>query len=194
MKIALSGLLVFLFLGCSDDAQTQEKSVKEQKVTKTEEVKQEVVQEKEIAKPETKVEPKQVVTEVAKVETKAEPKKEVKTEAKKEVKQEIKTEVKKEVAAIKKEVAEAKTEVVAVKKDPVALYKSCVSCHGADASKSALNKSEIIKGWSAQKIADALQGYKDGTYGGAAKALMKGQVAKLDKEDIEILSKHIAAF
>lgn len=178
MKIALSGLLVFLFLGCSDDTQTQEKSVKEQKVTKTEEVKQEVVQEKEIAK----------------VETKAEPKKEVKTEAKKEVKQEIKTEVKKEVAAIKKEVAEAKTEVVAVKKDPAALYKSCVSCHGADASKSALNKSEIIKGWSAQKIADALQGYKDGTYGGAAKALMKGQVAKLDKEDIEILSKHIAAF
>ena len=183
MKIALSGLLVFLFLGCSDDAQTEEKITKEQKVTKIEEVQQEVVQEKEVTKLETKVEPKQVVEEEVKEVAKVEPKKEIQTEAKKEIKQEIKTEV-----------AKAKAEVIAVKKDPAALYKSCISCHGADAGKSALNKSEIIKGWSAQKIADALQGYKDGTYGGAAKALMKGQVAKLDKEDIEILSKHIAAF
>ena len=38
-----------------------------------------------------------------------------------------------------------------------------------------MSKSEIIK---------ALKGYKNGSYGGAMKGLMKGQVAKLSTADI----------
>jgi cytochrome c553 len=121
----------------------------------------------------------------AKVEQKTAPKPALTT------KQEVKQEVKQEIVEAKQEV---KKEIAAVAKDPATLYKACTTCHGADAGKSALNKSQIIKGWSAQKIADALNGYKDGTYGGASKALMKGQVAKLSKEDIESLSNYIAKF
>jgi cytochrome c553 len=78
-----------------------------------------------------------------------------------------------------------------VKKDAAALFRACASCHGADASKAALGKSQVIKGWSAQKIADALHGYKNKTYGGASKAMMQGQVAKLSDEDIKILAEYI---
>jgi len=79
-------------------------------------------------------------------------------------------------------------------KDSSSLYKSCAACHGADASKAALGKSQVIKGWSAQKIADALNGYKNGTYGGVMKGLMAGQVKNLSSEDIGILVEHIAKF
>ncbi|MDD2448827.1 MAG: c-type cytochrome [Sulfurimonas sp.] len=79
-------------------------------------------------------------------------------------------------------------------KDGAALYKSCAACHGVDASKVALGKSAVIKGWSAQKLADALNGYKAGTYGGAMKGLMAGQVKNLSAEDIKVLSEHIAKF
>ena len=76
--------------------------------------------------------------------------------------------------------------------DGAALYKKCVSCHGADASKKALGKSQVIKGWDAAKTASALKGYKDGSYGGAMKGLMKGQVASLSDADIDALANYIA--
>jgi cytochrome c553 len=139
-----------------------------QKQTKTQEVKQEVVQTetpKEVAQTQT---PKEAVAQKVTQEPKQpEP-----------------------VVAAK----EAQTPAVVAQKDGAALYKACASCHGADASKSALNKSQVIKGWSAQKIADALSGYKNGTYGGASKALMLGQVKNLSEADIKILSEHIAKF
>jgi cytochrome c553 len=75
--------------------------------------------------------------------------------------------------------------------DGAALYKKCISCHGASAEKKALGKSEIIKGWPAEKQIAALKGYKDGTYGGPMKALMKGQVANMSDADIEAVSKYI---
>jgi cytochrome c553 len=71
------------------------------------------------------------------------------------------------------------------------LYKKCAGCHGVNAEKKALRKSHIIKDWDAKKIASALHGYKDGTYGGPMKALMKGQVAALSDEQIESLAKYI---
>lgn len=76
--------------------------------------------------------------------------------------------------------------------DGAAAYKKCASCHGMKAEKKALNKSEIIDTWSAEKIAEALHGYKAGTrniYGMGA--LMKGQVASYDDETIEAVSKYI---
>jgi len=76
--------------------------------------------------------------------------------------------------------------------DGAALYKTCATCHGAKADKAALNKSQIIAGWSADKIAAALTGYKNGTYGGPLKGTMTGQVKNLDDAKIAALSQYIA--
>ena len=78
--------------------------------------------------------------------------------------------------------------------DGVALYKKCASCHGINAEKKALNKSAVIKDWDASKIASALKGYKEGTYGGTMKGIMKSQVATFSDKDITIISEHIASF
>lgn len=71
-------------------------------------------------------------------------------------------------------------------------FATCASCHGEKAERSALGKSKIIKGWSAKQIEDALHGYKDGSYGGAYKGIMKGQVIKLDDDNIKKLAEHIS--
>ena len=71
-------------------------------------------------------------------------------------------------------------------------FKKCSSCHGKNGEKKALGKSQIIKGWKVKKISDALHGYKNGTYGGSMKGLMKGQVVKLSDADIEELSAYIS--
>jgi len=127
--------------------------------------------------------------------------KDVKSEAVKaadEVKQETpavqevaaKVEEVKEEAAVK--VQEVEAAAADVKVDAVKLFQVCAGCHGPDASKAALGKSQIIKGWSAQKIKDALKGYKAGTYGGAMKGIMAGQVSKLGDAEIEALAEHIS--
>ena len=79
-----------------------------------------------------------------------------------------------------------------VANDGAGLYKKCASCHGKKAEKKALNKSQVIQGWDKQKIVDALKGYKDGSYGGAMKGLMKGQVATYDDAQIEAVSEYIS--
>jgi len=72
------------------------------------------------------------------------------------------------------------------------IYKKCAGCHGADGSTKALGKSQVIKGWSAAKAEDALNGYRDGTYGGDMKTLMKGQVSNLSDSDIKLVSDYIS--
>lgn len=72
------------------------------------------------------------------------------------------------------------------------IFKVCSTCHGVNAEKSALGKSQIIRGWDSVKIENALHGYKEGTYGGAMKAVMKGQVSKLDSEEIEAVAEYIS--
>ncbi len=76
--------------------------------------------------------------------------------------------------------------------DGVALYKKCAGCHGVNGEKKALGKSMIIKGWEKEKTIAALKGYKDGSYGGTMKGLMKGQVMSLSDEQIELIAKFIA--
>lgn len=63
--------------------------------------------------------------------------------------------------------------------------KACASCHGADWSKAALGKSKIVSDMTHAEIATALKGYKDGSYGGPMKGLMKGQVAKYSDADLD---------
>ena len=70
---------------------------------------------------------------------------------------------------------------------------ACAGCHGADFSKPALGKSQVVKGWDAAKIEASLKGYKDGTYGGPMKGVMAGQVKNLSEADIKDLSAQIAA-
>ena len=71
------------------------------------------------------------------------------------------------------------------------LYKTCVACHGSKAEKSALNKSQIIAGWSSENTIAALSGYKNGTYGGSMKSTMSAQVKNLDTDAITALAKYI---
>jgi len=78
--------------------------------------------------------------------------------------------------------------------DGAKLFAKCAGCHGAKAEKKALGKSQVIKGWSKDKILQTLKGYKDGTYGGAMKSLMQAQVKTLSDKEMEILSDHIAQF
>ena len=71
-------------------------------------------------------------------------------------------------------------------------YKACASCHGAKGEKAALGASKVISSMSKDDIAKALKGYKTDTYGGAKKAIMKGQVAKLNDTQIDELASYIA--
>ena len=65
---------------------------------------------------------------------------------------------------------------------------ACAGCHGKNFEKSAMGKSKVVKDMSKADIAKALTGYKDGSYGGAMKGIMKGQVAKLSAEDIKVVA------
>ncbi len=76
--------------------------------------------------------------------------------------------------------------------DANALFAKCSSCHGVNGDKKALNKSQIIKGWSVTRLTDAINGYKDGSYGGSMKGVMKPQVNKLSNDEIKALSEHIS--
>ena len=72
------------------------------------------------------------------------------------------------------------------------LFARCVSCHGQNAEKKALNNSKIIAGWDAAETEKALHGYKDGSYGGAMKGTMKAQVANLSDADIKDIAAYVA--
>mgnify|MGYP000479864145 CR=1 FL=1 len=73
-------------------------------------------------------------------------------------------------------------------------YATCAGCHGQNGEKRALGKSQIIKGWSTDKVGMALKGYKNGTYGGPMKGVMKSQVARLSDADINALATTISKF
>ena len=169
MKIGLSLILAVLIIGCSSETSNQEK----EKTVHTEvhkELKTEAVKKTEATK---------------------------KTEIKKEVK---KTEVSKSVAqkaTPKKELIKQQTSVktapvVEKKIDGAKLFSKCTSCHGTNAEKQALNKSQVIKGWEKEKIITAINGYIDGSYGSSMKGVMKPQVSKLSKEEIEAVASYIS--
>ena len=70
-------------------------------------------------------------------------------------------------------------------------FKKCAGCHGANGEKKALGKSKVISDMSKADIKSAIHGYKDGTYGGPMKGLMKGQVASLSDADIDAIAAKI---
>ena len=68
---------------------------------------------------------------------------------------------------------------------------ACTGCHGQNFEKPALGKSKVVKDMSKEDIVKALKGYKDGSYGGAMKGMMKGQVASLSDADIDAIASSI---
>jgi len=68
---------------------------------------------------------------------------------------------------------------------------ACKGCHGANFEKKAMGKSKEVNKMSKADIVAALKGYKDGSYGGAMKGIMKGQAAALSDADIEALAAEI---
>jgi cytochrome c-type protein NapB len=67
----------------------------------------------------------------------------------------------------------------------------CAGCHGKNFEKHAMGKSKVVKNMSKADIVAALKGYKTGTYGGAMKGIMKGQVASLSDADIQAIADSI---
>ncbi|MCT7622470.1 c-type cytochrome [Aliarcobacter butzleri] len=101
--------------------------------------------------------------------------------------------VKEDIAKDKKdEQVQNKEEITVVTPDGETLYKVCASCHGQKAEKEALGKSQIIAGWDKERIITAMNGYKNGTYGGIMKNIMKPQVETKTDEEIEILATYIS--
>ncbi|MBZ4644362.1 MAG: cytochrome c [Deferribacteres bacterium] len=75
-----------------------------------------------------------------------------------------------------------------------ALYGKCKGCHGADGSKKAYGVANPLKGQSQEDIINKLNGYKNGTYGGAQKNIMANQVKNLSDTDIKSLAEYISKF
>jgi len=172
MKILLSATLALLLLGCSNEQNSS-----------SEEVSQSVQKVAEVVKTESKV--------VAKI-----VKKEMETTAHKVAKKsdEIVTKIvnKVEKVEVPKKIVKEITKPIIQKVDGAKLFTKCVSCHGQNAEKKALNKSNIIKGWETNKIVTAINGYKDGSYGSSMKGVMKPQVAKLTKDEVQALAEYIS--
>ena len=186
MKIVLSTVVAIFLLGCSDGTQSSASQSQKSVTTQTETPSKELLKESV----ETPKESEQLLEKTAqKIESETQAvTKEIQEEAK-----EVATTVKEKVVETREDIAikeEPKSVKVAI--DGGAIYKACASCHGANAEKKALNKSEVIQGWEVSKTVAALKGYKDGSYGGPMKGIMKGQVAKLSDAQIQAVAEHIS--
>jgi cytochrome c-type protein NapB len=136
--------------------------------------------------------------EAPKVEEKAPAKAEEKAPAKAEEKAPAKAEEKAPAKAEEKAPAKAeeKAPAKAEEKAPATAAAApdlgvCKGCHGANFEKKAMGKSKEVNTMSKADIATALKGYKDGSYGGAMKGIMKGQVASFDDAAIEAIANTI---
>ena len=109
----------------------------------------------------------------------------------KEVKTEVKVEEKK-VEEAKSEEPKQANETASNELNAEVLFKTCASCHGLKGEKEALGKSQVITGWDKNRVIKALNGYKDGSYGGVMKNLMKTHVETKTPEQIEVLADYIS--
>lgn len=102
------------------------------------------------------------------------------------------TKIEKEAPNKVEEKSENSEEIVVVTPDGETLFKTCASCHGQKGEKEALGKSQIITGWDKDRFINAMKGYKDGTYGGVMKNIMKSQVETKTDEEIDILANYVS--
>jgi len=180
MKIVLGLVVTLLFMGCGNQ--------------KSEEAEEEISQSIEQIAKVVKEESKNITKSVEKV-----TKDSIETISKQvqkvsvKVLKETKKVAQKTVVSIDKVLDRPKKTIEEkVSIDAKALFAKCSSCHGVNGDKKALNKSQIIKGWSVTRLTDAINGYKDGSYGGSMKGVMKPQVNKLSNDEIKALSEYIS--
>lgn len=204
MKIILSAALAFFLLGCADDA-TTDTATKEisKQVHETASVvakSTEAVMQK--AKEATAVVSEQVQEMSKETVAKA---KVVSAEVSKQV-SETTAKVAKSSAEVVEKVAQSTAEVAKnVEKkakematptkpalDGGKLFAGCAGCHGSQGERKAMGKSQIIKGWDTAKFSAAIHGYKDGSYGGAMKGIMKGQASKLGDDEITAIGDYLS--
>jgi len=72
------------------------------------------------------------------------------------------------------------------------LYQSkCASCHGKHGELKALNTSRPIATLTQAQIEVALNGYKDGSYGGKLKKVKQGIVRNLNADEIAAIADYV---
>ena len=71
------------------------------------------------------------------------------------------------------------------------IYKTCLTCHGDNFEKRALEQSKIVKDMSLTDIKKALFAYKEKKYGGDMKEVMELQVEKIPYKDLVIIANKI---
>ena len=71
------------------------------------------------------------------------------------------------------------------------IYSRCMACHGKKGDKKALGRSKKINKLSKEDFIKAIRGYQNGTYGGALKGIMIGQVQDLSSTDIKSISRYL---
>jgi cytochrome c553 len=214
-KILLSSIVAIVLLtGCGEDKKAESKVVaevkqevvkQEPKVVETQKVEEKTSESKLVdqVKESTSNVASKIVEESKKIADAATPvvksvseKVAKTTEAVTKEVQEAANSTKEKVTETVNSVAAKVEEVTASEDDLVAkgqgLYMKCAACHGANAQNPALGKSQIIKGWEVSKTVDALNGYKNDTYGGAMKGVMKSQVSSLSDNDIKALAAFIS--
>ena len=179
MKIGLIVAVTLVFMGCSEEKSS---TAKEEIGNSLEKITQVVQEESDkIGKSVEKATEDSVEIVTKEV-------KEVSTKVLQETK-----EVAEKTADSIDEVLKTPTKEVAVSgPDGAKLFSKCSSCHGVNADKTALNKSRSIRGWSVEKLTTAINGYKDGTYGGSMKGVMKPQVNNLNDAEIQAIAEHIS--
>ncbi|WP_258238501.1 c-type cytochrome [Arcobacter sp. CECT 8986] len=109
---------------------------------------------------------------------------------------EITEKVKEEVKSSSQKIQDSMNNIISSSKSTQVgkqLFLKCSGCHGLNGEKQALGKSQIIQGWDKQKVIDALNGYKNGTYGSAMKGVMKSQVLSLSDDEISQLGEYISS-
>jgi cytochrome c553 len=168
MKIALAVSLTLLLLGCSEE---QHKETKQELSTSMDKI--------------TKV----VKEESVKM---AQNTQETLTKTVKSINKEVTQKSQKLIAETSEAIDNSLKDTKEASADGAKIFTKCTACHGQNAEKKALNKSQIIKGWSEEKIVTALDGYKTGTYGGSMKGVMKPQASKLNDSEVKAVAKYIS--
>jgi cytochrome c553 len=88
---------------------------------------------------------------------------------------------------------EANTTTAAPATDAKTLFAACAACHGADGKTAALGKSAITAGQPKADLLTKMKAYKDGTRDVTGNgAVMKGQMANLNDEQMEALAEYIS--
>lgn len=76
--------------------------------------------------------------------------------------------------------------------DGAAVFKKCTACHGANAEKSYLNKIPVLTTLAKEDMVAKMKAYKAGELNEFKMgAVMKGQMATLNDEDMDAVADHI---